>query len=166
MNKNINEDLSDFASLPQIASNISNFTKDVSFGPQFLNEVVPFWTSAIAGTLAAMLGIAKGGKLVESVKSLIDKYIVKSLKKDPELLKIVNIINQIHGSSQEENLRRRDLYDKAFDRIQIIIQNSPFLRMLNIPPEKQQQFIRAVRMSINVDDIVNQSRKPIDNPQQ
>ena len=169
MNKNINEDISDFSNIPTTISNISNFAQNVSFGEQFLKEVVPFWVTMITGLLGGSAAAVFGPKIKTMVAGLVDKFIVANLKKDQKLLNIIDQLGQIQGSSQENNQTRQRLYKNAEFRIMNIFQNSYFLRKLGIRPEKQTQFLSSVRSNMNLEKLMNKPKNQnnsVDTPPQ
>jgi len=149
MNKNINEDISDFSNIANTISNISNFTNNVSYGKDFLESVVPLWTGLIIGILSGMGVFVANSKIKTIIQNQFQKFVVSRLRKDPELIQIINKYQEIRGNSQEENVRRNMLYNKANSRIMAIFQKSPMLSILNIPLDKKNNFLNTLNAEIS-----------------
>jgi hypothetical protein len=145
MNKNINEDFSNAAF-------------------EFFTFAVPIWAGLI-GSLLSMMGLAAGGsKLKSIIENLLNKFVVSHLKKDNELIDIINTLEQLKDSSQESNMRRNMLYRKAETRVLSVFQNSGILQALRISPDKQTQFLNSLRSQMKIKDFFNRnSSNNIDN---
>lgn len=149
MNKNINEDISDFSNIANTISNISNFTNNVSYGKDFLESVIPLWTGLIISILGGMGVYVANSKIKIFIQKKFEEYVVSRLIKDPELIQIINKYQEIRGNSQEENVRRNMLYNKANGRIMVIFQKSPMLSILKIPLDKQNNFLNTLNSEIS-----------------
>jgi hypothetical protein len=88
-------------------------------------------------------------KIKTIIQNQFQKFVVSRLRKDPELIQIINKYQEIRGNSQEENVRRNMLYNKANGRIMVIFQKSPMLSILNIPLDKKNNFLNTLNSEIS-----------------
>lgn len=116
---------------------------DVSFGSDFLTQVVPTWTAVGASVMALVLG----NKYAENIKNFLNKFITKyAIKELENNSEFKNLIEQ--RTKSRDNQERGQLTTKIYEMMLDTFANSTLLSKLKVSPQQKQQIINTFREKI------------------
>jgi hypothetical protein len=116
---------------------------DVSFGSDFLTQVVPAWTAVGSSVMALVLG----NKYAENIKNFLNKFVTKySIKELENNSEFKSLIEQ--RTKSQDNQERSQLTTKIYEMMLDTFANSSLLSKLRISPQQKQQIINTFREKI------------------
>lgn len=116
---------------------------DVSFGSDFLTQVVPTWTAVGASVMALVLGNKYAENIKNFLNKFITKYAIKELENNSEFKSLIE-----QRTKSQDNQERGQLTTKIYEMMLDTFANSSLLSKLKITPQQKQQIINTFREKI------------------
>jgi acetolactate synthase small subunit len=116
---------------------------DISFGSDFLTQVIPAWTAVGASVMALVLGNKYSEKIKNFLNKFVTKYAIKELENNSEFKRLIEL-----RTKSQDNQERSQLTIRIYEMMLDTFANSTMLSKLKISAQQKQEIVNSFRERI------------------